>query len=64
MIARLLEKPKDEWDELDLYDREAAEIRRALEKIDLDQWCKDLKSLDPELFDKIYKRLHQIYTQR
>jgi len=64
MIPRLLEKSKPEWDDLDIYDRESADIRRALEKIDLDQWCKDLKSLDPELFDKLYKRLHQIHTQR
>lgn len=46
---------KEEWDDLDIYDREAADIRRALHKINLEQWCKDLKSLDPDLFNKIQK---------
>ena len=46
---------KEEWDDLDIYDREAADIRRALHKINLEQWCRDLKSLDPDLFNKIQK---------
>ena len=53
----MLCKPKPEWDDLDIYDREAAEIRRALHQIDLEQWVKDLKSIDPELFDKLYQKM-------
>jgi hypothetical protein len=49
-----------EWDDLDIYDREAANIRRALQKINLEQWCKDLKSLDPDLFDRIHRLLASI----
>lgn len=55
----LHEKPKTDWDDLDLYDREAADIRRALEKIDLDQWVQDLKQLDPELFTKLKQKLNK-----
>ena len=47
------DKPKTDWDDLDLYDRDAADIRRALRKINLDQWVQDLYTLDPDLFDKI-----------
>ena len=53
------DKPKTEWDDLDLYDRESADIRRALHKIDLDQWVKDLKSLDPELFDALKYKINK-----
>ena len=53
------DKPKTDWDDLDLYDREAADIRRALEKIDLDQWVQDLKQLDPELFTKLKQKLNK-----
>lgn len=49
------DKPKDQWDELDLYDREAADIRRALRKVDLKQWVQDLHTLDPDLFDNLQK---------
>lgn len=55
-----LDKTKNDWDDLDIYDRESADIRRALNKIDLLQWCKDLKELDPQLFEKIYKNLYLI----
>lgn len=55
----LYDKPKTDWDDLDLYDREAADIRRALEKIDLDQWVQDLKQLDPELFTKLKQKLNK-----
>jgi len=48
-----LDKAKNEWDDLDIYDREAADIRRALRKIDLKQWVQDLYSLDPDLFDNL-----------
>ena len=54
----------DTYDDLDIYDKEAADIRRALLKIDLVQWCKDLHDLDPELFDKLYNRLHSIKNNR
>ncbi len=53
------DKPKTDWDDLDVYDREAADIRRALEKIDLDQWVQDLKQLDPELFTKLKHKLNK-----
>jgi hypothetical protein len=49
------DKPKNEWDDLDIYDREAADIRRNLRKIDLKQWVQDLYSLDPDLFDNMQK---------
>jgi hypothetical protein len=55
----LYDKPKTDWDDLDVYDREAADIRRALEKIDLDQWVQDLKQLDPELFTKLKQKLNK-----
>lgn len=50
-----LDKQKHEWDDLDIYDREAANIRRALRNIDLNQWVKDLHSLDPDLYDNLKK---------
>lgn len=46
---------KKEWDDLDLYDREAADIRRALRRVDLKQWVQDLYSLDPDLFENLQK---------
>jgi hypothetical protein len=46
---------KKEWDDLDLYDREAADIRRALRRVDLKQWVQDLHSIDPDLFDNLQK---------
>ena len=55
----LHDKPKTDWDDIDLYDRDAADIRRALEKIDLDQWVQDLKQLDPELFTKLKQKLNK-----
>ncbi len=59
----LHDKPKTDWDDLDVYDREAADIRRALEKIDLDQWVQDLKQLDPELFTKLKQKINKLqYT--
>lgn len=56
------DKPKYEWDDLDLYDREAAEIRRALDKIDLRQWVKDCHSLEPELYSRLRKYIHEVDT--
>jgi hypothetical protein len=55
----LYDKPKTDWDDLDVYDREAADIRRALEKIDLDLWVQDLKQLDPELFSKLKNKINK-----
>lgn len=48
-----LDKAKNEWDDLDIYDREAADIRRSLRRIDLKLWVQDLYSLDPDLFDRM-----------
>lgn len=56
----LYDKPRYEWDDLDLYDRESADIRRALEKIDLDQWVQDLKQLDPDLFFKLKNKINKL----
>ena len=53
------DKPKTEWDDLDLYDRDAADIRRALHKIDLEQWVRDLHTLDPELFAKLKNKINK-----
>jgi hypothetical protein len=55
----LYSKPEHEWDDLDIYDREAADIRRALRKINLHQWVQDLYSLDPDLFDNLQKFMNQ-----
>jgi hypothetical protein len=60
----LYSKPKHDWDDLDIYDREAADIRRALHNIDLNQWCKDLQTLDPDLFDKLFKKLSELKHPR
>lgn len=49
-----------EWDDLDIYDREAANIRRELRAIDLKQWCQDLHDLDPDLYDKLYENLRRV----
>jgi len=54
-----LDKAKNLWDDLDIYDREAADIRRALHKIDLDQWVQDLRTLDPELFNQLKHKLNK-----
>jgi len=54
-----LDKAKNDWDDLDIYDRDAADIRRALHKIDLDQWVQDLRSLDPELFGQLKHKLNK-----
>lgn len=51
-------KPISEWDDLDIYDREAADIRRSLHKINLPQWTKDLYSLDPDLFEALSKEIN------
>ena len=59
-----LDKAKNEWDDLDIYDREAADIRRALHKIDLNQWCKDLQTIEPELFEKLYRKLGELKYHR
>lgn len=53
------DKPKDQWDELDIYDRDAADIRRALRKIDLEQWVQDLRTLDSELFSQLKQKLNK-----
>lgn len=53
-------KPEHDWDDLDIYDREAADIRRALHKIDLRQWCSDLKTLDFELYQKLIQHLKNV----
>jgi hypothetical protein len=55
----MLSKPKPDWDDLDIYDREAADIRRALHQIDLDQWVQDLYTLDPELFSQLKHKLNK-----
>jgi hypothetical protein len=55
----LYSKPEHEWDDLDIYDREAADIRRSLRKINLHQWVQDLYSLDPDLFDNLQKFMNQ-----
>lgn len=52
--------PMSEWDDLDIYDREAAEIRRSLHKINISQWVKDLSTLDPKLFEQISKEIDSI----
>ena len=59
-----LDKAKHEWDDLDIYDREAADIRRALHKIDINQWCRDLQTLDPELFDRLHRKLIELKNYR
>ena len=58
-----LDKQKHEWDDLDIYDREAADIRRALRRINLKQWVEDLHGIDPDLFDNL-QRLFDVTSGR
>lgn len=53
-------RPEKEWDELDIYDREAADIRIALYNINLSQWVKDLYDLEPKLFEKLKTEINSI----
>ena len=55
---------ENEWDDLDIYDREAANIRRALRNINLKQWVQDLYYLDPDLFDNIQKLMDNTGNRR
>ena len=55
---------ENEWDDLDIYDREAANIRRALRNINLKQWVQDLYDLDPDLFDNIQKLMDNTGNRR
>lgn len=55
---------ENEWDDLDIYDREAANIRRQLRRINLQQWVQDLYSLDPDLFDNIQKFMDTTSNRR
>jgi len=59
-----LDKDKKDWDDLDIYDRDAANIRRELRKINLQQWVQDLYSLDPDLFDNLQKFMDQAGGRR
>jgi hypothetical protein len=59
-----LDKSKNEWDDLDIYDREAADIRRALRRIALKQWVQDLYNLDPDLFDTMQKLMDNVSNRR
>lgn len=58
------DKNKNEWDDLDIYDREAANIRRDLRKINLHQWVQDLYSLDPDLFDSMQRYMEIVSGRR
>lgn len=59
-----LDKDKKDWDDLDIYDRDAANLRRELRKINLQQWVQDLYSLDPDLFDNLQKFMDQTSGRR
>lgn len=59
-----LDKAKNEWDDLDIYDRQAADIRRALRNIDLKMWVQDLYTLDPDLFDNIKQQMNIVSGRR
>lgn len=56
--------PMKDWDDLDIYDRNAAEIRRSLYHINLSQWVKDLYTLDADLFEKLSKEIDSIKSLR
>jgi len=56
--------PMKDWDDLDIYDRNAAEIRRSLHHINLTQWVKDLYTLDADLFEKLSKEIDSIKSLR
>jgi hypothetical protein len=58
------DKNSKDWDDLDIYDRDAANIRRELRKINLHQWVQDLYSLDPDLFDNLQKFMDQTGGRR
>jgi hypothetical protein len=55
---------ENEWDDLDIYDREAANIRRDLRKINLKQWVQDLYDLDPDLFDNMQRLMDNTSNRR
>lgn len=52
--------PENTWDALDIYDREAADIRIALHNINLSQWVKDLYDLEPKLFERLKTEINSI----
>lgn len=52
--------PEHTWDEIDLYDREAASIRGRLKTIDLHQWVMDLYTLDLKLFERLKQEINSI----
>jgi hypothetical protein len=59
-----LDKNKKDWDDLDIYDRDAANIRRELRKINLHQWAQDLYTIDPDLFDNLQKYMDAVSGRR
>jgi hypothetical protein len=57
-------KNEKDWDDLDLYDRDAANIRRELRRINLNQWVQDLYTIDPDLFDNLERLITRTKNQR
>jgi len=48
------DKPKDEWDDLDLEDKAHMNVIRELNKLDIDKFVNlYLKPMDPELYEKM-----------
>ena len=57
-------KNEKDWDDLDLYDRDAANIRRELRRINLNQWVQDLYTIDPDLFDNLERLIVRVKNTR
>ena len=49
-------KLKEEWDDLDIQDKDYMDVVRDLNKLDIDKFINlYVKPMDPELYDKLQK---------
>jgi hypothetical protein len=51
-------KLKEEWDDLDIQDKDYMDVVRDLNKLDIDKFINlYVKPMDPELYDKLFKAI-------
>jgi len=51
-------KLKEEWDDLDIQDKDYMDVVRDLNKLDIDKFINlYVKPMDPELYDKLLKAI-------
>ena len=51
-------KLKEEWDDLDIQDKDYMDVVRNLNKLDIDKFINlYVKPMDPELYDKLIKAI-------